>query len=256
MKGLTRLLLLGPLFFLSNLFVAQPVEAGDATFLGNSACAGCHESQVNDWTGSHHDLAMQEATAETVLGDFDNAKFIYEGVTTTFFEKEGKYWVNTDNEKGELADYPVEYVFGVYPLQQLLLPTKKGSLNALSIAWDSRKAIEGGQRWYHIYEDQEPVTSDSPLHWTGIYHNWNSRCAECHSTNVVKGYDPKTRGYQTTYDQIDVGCESCHGPGSDHVSLMTAQDQTKSSADVSSLGSAKEHPRENTSSPVCRRHGL
>ena len=106
MKGLSRLLLLGPLFFLSNLFVAQPVEAGDATFLGNSACAGRHESQVNDWTGSHHDLAMQEAIAETVLGDFDNAKFIYEGVTTTFFKKEGKYWVNTDNEKGELADYP------------------------------------------------------------------------------------------------------------------------------------------------------
>ena len=237
-----RLLMLGHLFFVTSLF-AHATAADDAIFLGNSACAGCHASQVKDWTGSHHDLAMQEATAETVLGDFDNAKFVYEGVTTTFFKKEGKYWVNTDNERGELADYPVEYVFGVYPLQQLLLPTKKGSLNALSIAWDSRKETEGGQRWYHIYEDQEPVTSDSPLHWTGIYHNWNSRCAECHSTNVVKGYDPKTRRYQTTYDQIDVGCESCHGPGSNHVSLMAAQDQTKLPTDASSLGSAKEYPR-------------
>ena len=241
-NDLTRLVLLGHLLFLSLLF-AQPTVADDATFLGNKACAGCHESQVKDWTGSHHDLAMQEATAQTVLGDFNNAKFVYEGVTTTFFKREGKYWVNTDNEKGELADYPVEYVFGVYPLQQLLLPTKKGGLNALSIAWDSRKAVEGGQRWYHIYEGQDPVTSDSPLHWTGIYHNWNSRCAECHSTNVVKGYDASTRSYQTTYDQIDVGCESCHGPGSDHVSLMTAQSQAKSSANVSSLGSANEHPK-------------
>jgi predicted CXXCH cytochrome family protein len=248
-KGPSRLLLLGPLFFLSHLF-AHPAIAEEATFLGNNACAGCHESQVKDWTGSHHDLAMQEATAETVLGDFDNAKFVYEGVTTTFFKREGKYWVNTDDEKGELADYPVEYVFGVYPLQQLLLPTKKGSLNALSIAWDSRKVIEGGQRWYHIYEDQEPVTSDSPLHWTGIYHNWNSRCAECHSTNVAKGYDPKRRRYQTTYDQIDVGCESCHGPGSNHVSLMTAQAQSKTSTEkVSSLGSANEHPRRTIAGP-------
>ncbi len=241
-NDLTRLLLLGHLLFLSHLFTAT-ATAGDAAYLGNNACAGCHESQVNDWTGSHHDLAMQEANAETVLGDFDNAKFVYEGVTTTFFKKAGAYWVNTDNEKGELADYPVEYVFGVYPLQQLLLPTKKGSLNALSIAWDSRKAIEGGQRWYHIYENQEPITSGSPLHWTGIYHNWNSRCAECHSTNVVKGYNASERSYQTTYDQIDVGCESCHGPGSGHVSLMTAQGQPKSSANVSSSGSAHEHPR-------------
>ena len=237
----TRLLLLGHLLFLSHV-LAHPAAAGDATFLGNSACAGCHESQVNDWTGSHHDLAMQEAAAETVLGDFDNAKFIYEGVTTTFFKRDGTYWVNTDNERGELTDYPVKYVFGVYPLQQLLLPTKKGSLNALSIAWDSRKEIEGGQRWYHIYENQETVTSDSPLHWTGVYHNWNSRCAECHSTNVVKGYNASTRSYQTTYDQIDVGCESCHGPGSNHVSLMTAQGQTNTSVNNTSNSASANEP--------------
>ncbi|MEL0153803.1 MAG: multiheme c-type cytochrome, partial [Halieaceae bacterium] len=74
--------MLGHLLFLSHLFTAT-ATAGDAAYLGNNACAGCHESQVNDWTGSHHDLAMQEANAETVLGDFDNAKFVYEGVTTT-----------------------------------------------------------------------------------------------------------------------------------------------------------------------------
>ena len=132
---------------------------------------------------------------------------------------------------------------------------KKGSLNALSIAWDSRKVIEGGQRWYHIYEDQEPVTSDSPLHWTGIYHNWNSRCAECHSTNVVKGYDPKTRRYQTTYDQIDVG-RVLSRPGSDHVALMTAQSQATSSTDVSSLGSANEHPGRTLAHPSAANMGF
>ena len=197
--------------------------ASDAEFVGNETCTSCHEPQVNDWTNSHHDLAMQAASTQAVLGNFDDAKFVYEGVTTTFFKKGSDFWVNTDNENGELQDYPVEYVFGVYPLQQLLLPTKNGSLNALSIAWDSRSAAEGGQRWYHIYEGQDAITAESPLHWTGIYHNWNSRCAECHSTNVAKGYDATTRSYQTTFDQIDVGCESCHGPGSAHVSLIEAE---------------------------------
>ena len=121
-----------------------------------------------------------------------------------------------------MQDYRVAYVFGVYPLQQLLLPIYNDRLNALSIAWDARNASEGGQRWYHIYEGQEPVTSESPLHWTGVYHNWNSRCAECHSTNVVKGYDGERRQYTTTYDQIDVGCEACHGPGSRHIELAAA----------------------------------
>ena len=142
--------------------------------------------------------------------------------------------MKTDNENGELQDYRVAYVFGVYPLQQLLLPVKNDRLNALSIAWDARNVSEGGQRWYHIYEDQESVTSESPLHWTGVYHNWNSRCAECHSTNVVKGYDGERRQYTTTYAQIDVGCEACHGPGSRHVELATAGkvDRSQSPAEM------------------------
>ena len=217
--------------FASQVALGNPTQS---TFVGNGDCASCHASQVQDWTGSHHDLAMQEANEKTVLGDFDNATFVYEGVTTSFYRKGDEYWVKTDNENGELQDYRVAYVFGVYPLQQLLLPITKGQLNALSIAWDARNASEGGQRWYHIYEDQEPVTAESPLHWTGIYHNWNSRCAECHSTNVVKGYDGARRQYTTAYDQIDVGCEACHGPGSRHVELASAGkiDRSQSSVEM------------------------
>ena len=37
-------------------------------YVGNAACAGCHERANADWTDSHHDLAMQAATPETVLG--------------------------------------------------------------------------------------------------------------------------------------------------------------------------------------------
>jgi cytochrome c553 len=78
-------------------------------------------------------------------------------------------------------------VFGVYPLQQYLLPLDDGRLQALSIAWDSRPAEEGGQRWYHLYPD-EAIAHDDPLHWTGPYQNWNTRCAECHSTDLHKNY--------------------------------------------------------------------
>jgi hypothetical protein len=85
---------------------------------------------------------MQEASSTTVLGDFNNATFNYQGTTTTFFKKDDAFWVKTDNEKGELTDYPVAFVFGVYPLQQLLIPLSKGRLNALSIAWDARKALK------------------------------------------------------------------------------------------------------------------
>ena len=96
----------------------------------------------------------------------------------------------------------------------------RGRLQALSVAWDARPKAEGGQRWYHIYENtDEDVSHSSPLHWTGIYHNWNSRCAECHSTDVHKNYNLSTDSYDTQYQAIDVGCEACHGPGAQHIDL-------------------------------------
>ncbi len=42
-------------------------------------------------------------------------------------------------------------------------------------------------------------------------------CAECHSTDVAKNYDAKTGRFDTTWKEISVGCEACHGQGSAHV---------------------------------------
>lgn len=42
-------------------------------------------------------------------------------------------------------------------------------------------------------------------------------CADCHSTNLRKNYDAKTKSYDTTYDIVNVSCEACHGEGSEHV---------------------------------------
>ncbi len=200
------------------MFTSPPTAATEATYLGNAACAGCHQQASSDWTDSHHDLAMQEATRETVLGNFNNATFDYFGVTTTFSQKGDVFFIETDNAEGELETYPVQYVLGVEPLQQYLLSLGNGRLQALSVAWDTRPEHEGGQRWYHLYSG-ERIAAGDPLHWTGGFFNWNTSCAECHSTDVEKRYDAFNDRFDTQYAQIDVGCEACHGPGSEHVTL-------------------------------------
>jgi len=187
-------------------------------FTGSAACGDCHAEEYKLWQGSDHDLAMQVPNAGTVLGDFDNASFSYNGVTTRFFRAGDRYMVHTDGEDGKMRDFEVAYVFGHFPLQQYLLALPRGRLQALSIAWDSRPKTEGGQRWYHLYPD-EAIDYKDPLHWTGPYQNWNSRCAECHSTDVKKNYDASTRSFDTRFAEIDVGCEACHGPGEEHMAL-------------------------------------
>ena len=159
---------------------------------------------------------MQVATADTVLGNFDDASFTYGDVTSTFFKKDGAFYVRTDGPDGALRDYRIAYTFGIAPLQQYLIELSGGRLQALGIAWDTRPASTGGQRWFHLYPG-EKVDFRDVLHWTGPAQNWNFMCAECHSTNVKKNYRPEADRYETTWSEVDVSCEACHGPGSAHL---------------------------------------
>jgi predicted CXXCH cytochrome family protein len=193
---------------------ADPAPA--VTYVGEAVCAGCHAKEAEAWRGSHHALAMQVAKDGTVLGDFNDGRFTSYGVTSHFFRRDGKPFVNTDGRDGKLADFEIKYTFGVYPLQQYLVDFPDGRLQALSIAWDARPKAQGGQRRFHLYPD-DPIRHDDPLHWTGLEQNWNFRCAECHSTDVHKNYDAAKDRYHTTWSDIDVACEACHGAGSRHV---------------------------------------
>jgi tetratricopeptide (TPR) repeat protein len=188
-----------------------------ATYVGAPACVSCHAKETEAWRGSHHDRAMEAATEKTVLGNFAGAKFSLAGVTSTFFKRDGKFFVNSDGPDGKLANFEIKYTFGVDPLQQYLIELPGGKLQALGIAWDARPKAAGGQRWFHLYPDRKLGAGD-PQHWTGIDQNWNYQCADCHSTNLRKGYDEKTRTFHTTWTDLNVACEACHGPGSNHVS--------------------------------------
>ena len=159
---------------------------------------------------------MQVAAPATVFGDFADATFAKDGVTSRFYRKGDGFFVETDGPDGAMHEYRIDYTFGVYPLQQYLVAFPGGRFQALPLAWDARPKEQGGQRWFHLYPD-EKIAHDDELHWTGINQNWNWMCADCHSTNLVRGYDLKTDSYHTTFSALNVSCEACHGPGSGHV---------------------------------------
>jgi hypothetical protein len=173
---------------------------------------------------------MQVADDNTVLGDFDNASFDYFATQTHFSRDDGNFVVRTENADGEIEDFVVAFVFGVEPLQQYLVEFPSGRLQSLPFAWDTREQSAGGQRWYHLYPD-EYIGPGDELHWTGRYQNWNYMCAECHSTDVAVNYDIAQDSFDTTWFEINVGCEACHGPASIHV----ANAQTGTLGDGSGL---------------------
>jgi len=202
----------------------------EATFLGRAACAECHPNEAARWKGSHHDLAMAVADETSVRGAFDGATFTYEGVTSRFYRRDGKYFVWTDGPDGTEAEFEITHTFGWSPLQQYLIPMGGGRRQVLGIAWDARPASMGGQRWFHLYPG-EHVTHDDVLHWTRPSQSWNDRCARCHSTDLRKGYRADTDTYETTAAEIDVACEACHGAGSTHVAWARGGGTVRGAAD-------------------------
>ncbi len=189
---------------------------GTAAYVGRESCKECHESQYHLFLGSDHDQAMQPATEEFVLGDFNDVTFSHFGVDSKFTRRAGKFYVYTQGPEGKMQEYEIKYTFGVRPLQQYLIEFPGGRYQCLPLCWDTRPKEQGGQRWFHVYGDEE-IKPDDVLYWTKILQNWNYMCSECHSTNLRKNYNFETKNYHTTWSEIDVSCEACHGPGSDHL---------------------------------------
>ena len=186
--------------------VAQPpAEPAAATYVGSERCGTCHEDAYTLWAGSHHAAAMvalppgkPAAPVPSTAGSSEVRRV------------EGVLAIHSPD-----GTHPITHTFGITPLQQYLVAGERGRLQAWNYAWDTRPAEAGGQRWFDLYEDAAPEPGEA-LHWLGRGQTWNHMCADCHATQLVKGYELATDTYSTTAAEMTVGCEACHGPGSSH----------------------------------------
>jgi tetratricopeptide (TPR) repeat protein len=215
-------LLCGAVF--ADYWSARPADV-QRNFVGREVCADCHREQFDLFAGSDHDRAMDVANDQTVLGDFDNATIEHDGMVSRMFRSGDKFMVHTEAEDGTLRDFEVKYVFGVDPLQQYMVEFDRPAgmpadqiarLQVLRISWDTK-----AKKWFYLRppDVDDKLAPDDPLHWTGIAQRWQTMCAECHSTNLQTNFDTRSLTYHTTFSEIDVSCEACHGPASLHVEL-------------------------------------
>ena len=230
------------LYFVFHSYNDNYIKPIQKEFVGRKTCLSCHKEEYNLWTKSDHSKAMAIATDSSVLGNFNNSLFVSgNSDTTKFYKRNNKYFVKTKGVAGKVEEYEITHTFGYKPLQQYLVPLDSGKYQCLPIAWDTKK-----QEWFslpeHLYSN-ENLTPTNWLYWTNAGQNWNGMCAECHSTNLKKNFNPQTNSYHTTYSEINVSCEACHGPGSEHIKWTKLSKEEK--GEISNFGLVEKTGRIN-----------
>ncbi|RBP32254.1 putative CXXCH cytochrome family protein [Marinobacter pelagius] len=199
-----------------------------------SGCAGCHASEVRQWSRSQHAVAMAPATPDTVAGNFSNGRYADSDVQASFRREDDGFVIRV-NEGGNTREWQVRYTFGVYPLQQYLIAVGSGRLQAFNIAWDTRPESEGGRRWFRLDVPDQNHPGDA-LHWTGVYQNWNNQCADCHSTGLKRNYDAESDSYDTRWQQVSVGCAACHESAEEHVQAALEGESLAPGIELAAMG--------------------
>lgn len=177
-------------------------------------CVSCHQQQVSNWIQSDHAKAMSDANSNTVLGDFNNIKTSHFSQKARFYKDKERFYIEF-TEAAKTSTYEVAFTFGHYPLQQYLIPATNGRYQIFPFAWDSRPSSEGGQRWFPNYQEEDIKPNDR-LHWQQSLQNWNGMCADCHSDGLTRNYNIKNNSFDTKWDNINVGCQSCHSKMDKH----------------------------------------
>ncbi|UJR80969.1 ammonia-forming cytochrome c nitrite reductase subunit c552 [Sandaracinus amylolyticus] len=199
--------------------LATPRDLHEREYVGSGECRRCHPVHHESWSRTFHRTMTQDArTPGAVLGAFDGRSVEYGGITSRM-ERDGERFVITSERDGEAIDeVEIDRTVGSHRYQQYL--ARRGDAWwRLPIAWDVAE-----QRFVHMnaafltadpegLEEGAIALADHRRHVT----RWNDNCVFCHNVAPDPGLDPVTQRFTTEVAELGIGCEACHGPGSEHV---------------------------------------
>jgi predicted CXXCH cytochrome family protein len=188
--------------------------AADAnSYLGSAACQRCHETEYASWRRTLHvqmTKPIAEATVEGAFGDDRPVRFEAYGRSYAMEKRDGRYFVSVAHGSRPPEKFAVDYTLGARRFQGYLSKLPDGRIYVLPVFWHNES-----KRWLD-WKEITPIPND-PDH--DLRQIWNVTCVNCHATNLAKNYDVATKTYRTTWTEMGIGCEACHGPGQAHVTI-------------------------------------
>jgi Cytochrome c554 and c-prime len=233
------LLLLFAGFFLIRCAAANPSppegqpKTGRSTYSGNASCVACHRQTSQNYEHTPHHLTSQLPTSTSVLGSFQEGNNSLTTVGPTQAAEPGLQFLMESKPDGFFETAQTGWGSKIYKrTERIDLVTGSGVRGQTYLFWQGSRLFElpvsywrDGRRWIN-----SPGYIDGTADFSRTV---NPACLECHATYIrALSSDPNTNRYDRTSLEPGISCESCHGPGANHVRLET---QKKTNSGDSSI---------------------
>lgn len=227
-------------------------KSPSSAFTGSADCRSCHEKFYQLWSTSFHGLAMRpysEAFAASFLTPQPQPLTIGEAAYRV--ELGPGQGVMVETVGGTVTRYPMVQALGGKNVFYFLTPLDQGRLQTLPLAYDVRK-----KEWFDMAASgvrHAPAGATPAVHWKDWPYTFNTACHGCHVSQFATNYDPASGAYHSTWTEPGINCETCHGPGQEHVRVCEAAPKDRPPKDLKLIRGGRDfsHAQQNDLCAVC-----
>jgi len=224
----------------------------NASFTGSAGCRSCHERFYRLWSTSFHGLSMRpydDAFGSSALTP-QAEPIAIDGAAYRMRLGAGEGFLE-ERIGQETKAYRIVQVIGGKNVFYFLTPLRGGRLQTLPLAYDVRK-----KEWFDMAGSSVrhfPGGASPTVNWKQWPYTFNTGCYGCHVSQLSTNYDPKTDTYHTTWTEPGINCETCHGPGQEHVKVCQAAPKDQPPKDMKLIrgGRAFTHAQQNDTCASC-----
>jgi hypothetical protein len=209
----TLLVSLAGAAFATAVLIAQTTARNPQprAYTGSAACRECHQPEYESWQRNLHVQMTRPIADARITGDFGKGvptRLEAHGRSYAMENRGGRYVISVARNGRPPESFEIHYTLGARRFQGYLSRLPDGRIYVLPVFWHA----ESG-RWID-YEEITPIPKDTDHDLRQI---WNVSCVNCHATNLARNFDAATNTFSTTWTEMGIGCEACHGPGAAHV---------------------------------------
>jgi len=225
-------------------------QGNDSVFSGSESCRECHERFYELWAPSYHGKAMEPVNAAYVAENRlpDSRPIALEGKTYKVVTRDAAMVLYEREGDKLLNSYKMVWAMGGHNVSCFLTPLDKGKLQTIPLAYD-----HNGKTWFNypasaIRHFGDDYPDDEVLPWKDPMYTFNTGCYSCHISQLSTNYNLATDTYHTTWREAGINCETCHGPGGEHIRIFKDLKKGEEPEDVGLIVTSDFTPEQHNSS--------